>query len=338
MIRVLIADDSPTVRHYLRAILSRDPEIEIVGEAKDGAEEVEYCRALNPDIVITDIGMPRMDGYQAIKKIMSEMPRPILVLTSTASDIELGISYKALQLGALMVTGKPHGLPEENPQADELVSMVKTLAGVKVIRRRFRGEKPPKPRSLPKAEVIAIGASTGGPQALYQILKCLPEGFPLPILVIQHMSSGFTEGFVRWLNESSQLRIKVAEEGEEPKAGFVYLALEDHHMVIGGDGLIHILKSPKVDGHRPSATLLFDSVARHYGKGAVGVLLTGMGSDGARGLKTIRDAGGYTIAQDEKTSVVFGMPREAVKIGAAREVLPLSWIPQRLLELANSSR
>ena len=376
MIRVLIVDDSPTLRQLTRAILESDPHLQVVGEARNGEEAIALCDKLNPDIITMDIRMPKMDGYQAIRRIMTELPRPIVVLTSTMSDLELGITFKAIEAGALMVVGKPHGLPGTDPEADQLIASVKAMAGVKVVRRRpwllketptaRRGEtstetsasgsaeltveasvepgscrRPaepprdkPRPRPVPRPlRLIAIGASTGGPPALQVILGGLPADLSVPVVVVQHISSGFVAGMARWLDETTPLRVKVAENGEPLRPGTVYLALDGKHLQVTENALAWLRDSPPVDGHRPSVTALLESVAQTYGRAAVGVLLTGMGKDGGRGLKALHEAGGHTIAQDEGTCVVFGMPKEAIALGAATEVLPLPQIGTRLAEL-----
>jgi two-component system chemotaxis response regulator CheB len=363
MIRVLIVDDSPTLRLLIRAILESDPELQAVGEARNGEEAVALCHKLQPDIITMDVRMPKMDGFQAIRCIMAESPRPIVVLTSTMSDEELRVSFKALEVGALMVVGKPHGLPGEDPEADRLILQVKAMAGVKVVTRRrwlqketptpLRGEpvlseacpeprrrvegpaEPPRDRLRPRpapgpVRLIAIGASTGGPPALQIILSQLPADLPVPVVVVQHISLGFVEGLARWLNETTPLRVKVADHGEHLRPGTVYLAPDDQHLGVTQNGLVRLSASPPVDRHRPSVTALFESVARNYGAAAVGVLLTGMSDDGAQGLRALHDASSRTIAQDEATCVVFGMPKEAIALGAVEEVLPLEQIGARL--------
>jgi two-component system chemotaxis response regulator CheB len=337
MIRVLVVDDSPTLRQLIRSILESDPELQVVGQACNGEEAIALCHRLEPDIITTDICMPKMDGFEATRHIMAESPRPIVVLTSTKSDIELGISSKALEAGALMVVGKPHGLPGEDPRADQLIAQVKTMARVKVVTRRWRLEKKtPAPRRSEPAlrpppgpvRLIAIGASTGGPPALQAVLGKLPAG--LPVVVVQHISPGFVQGLARWLNETTPLRVKVAESGEALQPGTVYLAPDGRHLLVTAGGHAWLKVSSPVGGHRPSATVLFQSVAQSYGPAAVGVLLTGMGKDGAQGFKALHDAGAHTIAQDEATCVVFGMPKQAIALGAVKEVLPLEQIGARL--------
>jgi two-component system chemotaxis response regulator CheB len=363
MIRVLIVDDSPTLRHLVRAILESDPELHVVGEARNSEEAVDLTRKLQPDIITMDIRMPQADGYQAIRRIMAESPRPILVLASAKSDLEPTSSMKALEAGALMVVGKPHGLPGADPEADQLIAQVKAMAEVKVVRRRWwllgeksaprRGEpaEPPRgepvepgqskpvvttPRPAPgPVHLIAIGASTGGPPALQIIFGQLPipTGLSVPVVVVQHISQGFVDGLARWLDETTPLRIKVAEDGEPLRPGTVYMAPDDQHLLVTQGDRARLKSSPPVDGHRPSVTVLFESVAQNYGSATVGVLLTGMGDDGARGLKALHDAGGRTIAQDKATSVIFGMPQRGIVLGVAHEVLPLEQIAPRLAEL-----
>ena len=343
MIRVLIVDDSTTLRILIRRILESDSEIRVVGEATNGEEAITLCRQINPDIITMDIHMPRMDGYEAIRHIMAEMPRPVVVLTSTESDIRLGITYKAIESGALMVLNKPKGLPGIDPEADKLIPQIKAMADVKVVKRTKwsqseqpnRWEKVARPhgRFLQPVRLIAVGVSTGGPPALQVILSRLPAGFPASILVVQHISRNFISGLVAWLKETTPLQVKVAELGEKLKSGTVYLAPDDQHLTVTADGSIWLKNMPLVDGHRPSATILFESAAEVNGLATVGVILTGMGSDGARGLKTLHDSGGYTIAQDEASCIIFGMSKEAITMGAVNEVLPLEMISERLKEL-----
>jgi two-component system chemotaxis response regulator CheB len=289
-----------------------------------------------------DIRMPDMNGYEAIHRIMSESPRPIVVLTSTTSDLELQISYRALEAGALMVIGKPHGLPDRDPEAAQLIAQVKAMAGVKVVGRRralpAAAQKPPPaqpdPRSVARqVQLIAVGASTGGPPALHAILSHLATVLGASIAIVQHISPGFVGGLARWLDETTPMCVRVANHGDQIRPATAYLAPDDRHLVIRRKGLITLEDSPPVDGHRPSVTALFESVARTYRQAAVGVLLTGMGTDGALGLKAMCEAGAPTIAQDQASCVVFGMPHQAIVLNAAREVLSVDEIGPRLQEL-----
>jgi two-component system chemotaxis response regulator CheB len=343
MVRVLIVDDSPTLRILIRRILESDPEIRVAGEAANGEEAIALCRNLNPDIITMDIHMPKIDGYEAIRHIMAEMPRPIVVLTSTESDIRLGITHKAIESGALMVIGKPKGMPGIDAEADKLIPLIKSMADVKVV-GRGRWSQAGTPNTLKKAamprnsrlqtvRLVTIGVSTGGPPALQVILSRLPIGFSAPILVVQHMSRAFINGLATWLNESTPLKVKVAQSDEKLKPGTVYLAPDDRHMTVTPDECVSLKNMSLVDGHCPSATVLFESAAAGNGRSTAGVILTGMGSDGARGLKALHDAGGYTIAQDEASCIIFGMPTVAIAMGAVDEVLPLKMISERLIEL-----
>lgn len=347
MIRVLIADDSPTLRQLIRIILESDPKLAVVGEATNGEEAVSLCQRLNPDIITMDIHMPKMNGFEAIERIMAEMPRPIVVLTTPDSDKALNITYKGIAAGALAVIGKPRGFPGKDLNADELINHVKTMAEVKVVGRRMplKQKVQIRPVVSPRFEgvagqirLIAIGASTGGPPALQTILKQFPVEFGVPVAVVQHISPEFTAGLARWLNDTILLRVKLAEYGERMQPGIVYLAPGDKHLKVGANNAVLLDASPKVDGHRPSATVLFESAAHAHGAQALGALLTGMGRDGARGLKTMYDKGCRTIAQNENTCVVFGMSAEAIAIGAASEVLPLSDIGRRIIEIVETAQ
>ena len=342
MINVLIVDDSPTLRHLIRAILTTDPELKVVGEAQNGEEAVAMTARLQPDVVTMDIEMPYMDGYEAIRRIMSETPVPIVVLTSTESDIRLGATYKGVESGALMVSRKPRGLRGDDPDADEIINVVKAMADVKVIRRRWNTQKHPEPsvhrnrasRPVQTAyQILAVGTSTGGPPALRTVLGELPATFPVSVLVVQHISKGFAAGLARWLNETISMRVKLADAAEPLLPGTVYIAPDGVHLQVSPQKKVALLEENPLDGHRPSVTALFNSVAKQYGPAAVGVLMTGMGRDGANGLYAMKQAGAYTIAQDEASSIVFGMPKEAIAMGAASEVLALQKIAKRIKEL-----
>lgn len=350
MIRVLVVDDSPTQRLLIHRVLESDPAIAVVGEAKNGVEAIELRDRLHPDIVTMDIQMPKMDGFEAIRRIMSESPCPIIVLTTSDSDTRFNTSFHALKAGALTVLRKPCGPVESDAKARQLIFQVKTMAGVKVVGRRRNVDVPPatepriewKPPPEPPAgvcpDVIAIGASTGGPPALQRILGGLSAEDLPPILVVQHISPGFLEGFAHWLNETITLHVKPAEAGEIVSPGIAYLAPDGCHLQVTSGGRIVLQASPPIDGHIPSVTALFDSVADSYGASAVGILLTGMGRDGAAGLLKIKAMGAYTIVQDEASSVVYGMGREAVALGAASEILPLDRIAARVSTLIRGRR
>ncbi|MCB2227892.1 MAG: chemotaxis-specific protein-glutamate methyltransferase CheB [Desulfarculaceae bacterium] len=343
MIRTLIVDDSATQRQLLRRVLAEDPEFEVVGEAADGLEALQMCLGLEPDLVTMDIQMPRMNGYEAIQRIMSESPRPVVVLTSSMSDRELGISFKALEHGALMVLGKPTSLADPGGELPRLRDQLKAMAEVKVVGRRRDLTKPrpapppPVPRAPAQArspvELICLGASTGGPPALQAILQGLkPEETP-PIAVVQHINPGFVQSLASWLTDTTGFQVKPASAGERLLPGTALLAPENRHMAVTRSGRVNLVAGATVDGHCPSVTALFRSAAAAYGRAALGVLLTGMGRDGAQGLYEMRQAGAKTIAQDQQSSVVWGMPGEAVALGAAIDILPLASMAPRIKAL-----
>ena len=329
-IRVLVVDDSPTSRLLIASILRADDEIEVVGQAADGVEAVDMVKRLAPDIVTMDVQMPRLDGFAATKRIMVEAPTPILITTSV-DPRALSVSLEAVRMGALAVQAKPGDplAPGFDEEARELVRQVKAMSRVKVVRHyeRAPARVPAADTAAPlhdvHADIVAIAASTGGPAALHRILTTLPADFPVPILVVQHMSRGFGPGFVSWLNKASPLRVKLAEEGEALRPGTVYVAVDDHHLGVSPSRKLHLSSAPAVGGFRPSGTVLFESVATAFGSRALAVILTGMGRDGVDGLRAIRKAGGHTIAESEATAVIYGMPKAAAHAGLADFILPL---------------
>ena len=359
MIRVLIVDDMVTIRMALRFILESDPELSVAGAVGSGEEAVAFCRKSRPDIITMDINMPGIGGYEAIRQIMSETPCPIVVITGIESQYLMDVSFKALALGALTVLPKLRGFSPDDPEAKSLIQQIKIMAGVKVVRRSLRAESTP---AMPDkgvaqqavaqravlakdlvsvklqkpAQVVAIGLSTGGPPALQTILSGLPSSFPLPFVIVQHISQGFMFGLASWLSNVTPFRCKVGELGEAIKPGTVYLAPDNSHLTFKGSSNLWYESSEPVDGHRPSATVLFESVAQNFGPKAIGLLLTGMGKDGAQGLKAMYDAGAYTIAQDEASSLIFGMPKAAIDLNAVKEVLGIDQIAPRLKSLTEN--
>ncbi len=342
-IKVIVADDDRFFREFLIRELSKDIEIEVVGYAADGEEVVELTRRLKPDLVLMDIVMPKKDGFQAVQEIMATNPVPIIMITAFSEQHSL---YDALLAGALDMVPKPRNSSELLPFIDAIRRKVKLLSGVKPKQRPKM--EPPKPKPEPPKEktealrrfrccIVAIGASTGGPKALAEILSHLPEDFPTPILIVQHIWPGFENGLATWLNSVSKLKVKVAQNNEPLETGTVYISPTNANMRIKADWSIELTDEKHAEySHYPSVDVLFFSVAKHVGDRAVGVILTGMERDGAKGLLEIKKAGGYTIAQDEKTSVVFGMPKAAIEIGAALEVLPIQEIAPRLVELCSA--
>lgn len=345
-LRVLIVDDSLVAREMLAQILSSDGGIQVVDTARDGAEGVEKCARLRPDLVTMDIHMPRMDGLEATERIMAFTPTPILVVSSSVHGPGIGRAFDALSAGALEVIKKP----EPRDWADlqrigaEVIRKVKILSRVRVI-THIRGRHLESVRSDPAATVqdfppvspgglslVALASSTGGPSALQTVLGGLPEDLPVPLVVAQHIADGFVPGLVAWLGSNCRIRVKAAESGERMAPGIAYFAATGSNMRVEGSTLRFV--EPGADQlYIPSADTLFSSVAASHGERALGVILTGMGADGSVGLKQMLDAGAVTIAQDEETSTVFGMPRAAVEAGAARAVLPLAAIAHEVERL-----
>jgi two-component system chemotaxis response regulator CheB len=343
MIRLLIIDDSATARELLEAIFAADREIRVVGLAKNGKEGVQLAKELKPDVITMDIEMPVMNGFQATKKIMTECPTPTVIVSASTAIHEQETAMKAMQAGALTLLLKPFGpkAPEHPRQARELVATVKAMADVKVVRHyhresipsRIKVSEPPSILRGGSDSVVAIASSTGGPPALVRVLSRLPANFPAPILIVQHIAQGFTEGLVSYLNSVVPLHVKLANACESLKPATIYIAPEDRHLGVAMDGTISISSQLPIDGFRPSATFLFESVASVIGPKAVGVIMTGMGSDGVAGLAKLRAAGGRVIAQDEETCVVFGMPAAAIEAGVVDRVIPLDSIA---LEISSS--
>lgn len=347
-IRVLLVEDSQISLVILKRILSSSPDIAVVGTARTGLEALSLIPQVKPDVICTDLHMPQMDGLEFTSQVMARYPRPILVISISVQKENTQRVFQLLEAGAVDIFPKPHaGLTAEDEQLKQaLIQKIHILSGVKVFTRKQKSLTSPPLKSLkfgqiasavrkhhPNPKIVAIGASTGGPQSLYEIFSNLPSNFPVPIICVQHISFGFLQGFIDWLNKSCQLSIQIAQAGEVPQAGKIYFPPEQQHLQLNSKGQFIYSNAPPVDGHRPSATVMFESVSQIYGKATVGILLTGMGSDGAAGMQTIAQAGGFTIAQDEATSVVFGMPQEAIKLGAVKQILPIQAITPTLLTL-----
>jgi two-component system chemotaxis response regulator CheB len=342
MIRVLVAEDSMTVRELLVHLLEEDPEIQVVGQARNGVEAVEMAIRLRPDLITMDIEMPLLNGFEATKEIMIQHPTPIVIVSSGGAG-QVEQSLNATRAGALTIVPTPNDPQAEDfaAQRDNLLRTVKTMARVKVI-RHWRGGGRPRPARRPAgtaaARVVAIAASTGGPAAVQQILAQLPRTFPLPILLVQHIARGFVQGLSAWLSGNCNLRVKLAEDGEPLLPRTVYLAPDDLHLGVGFGDRVVLSAAEAVGGFRPSADVLFRTAAQVYGAGAVGVILTGMGRDGVEGLRAVHAAGGQVLAQDAASSIVYGMPGEAVRAGVVAAELPLRRIAPRLAELSQGSR
>jgi two-component system chemotaxis response regulator CheB len=341
MIRVLLVDDSPLVLHILQSLLMRSSEIQVVGTACNGREALELIPSLNPDVICTDLHMPVMDGLELTREVMCRYPCPILVVSIS---VEPGSSnvFRLLEAGAVDVYPKPQNIlnGDMDSLAAELIGKIRILAGVRVFRRRHNVHDVPaaKPVVLPRPQLqprmVVIGASTGGPQAFREILAHLPAVFRLPVVCVQHIGSNFLSEMVTWLDEVSPLPLRKAIQGESPQPGRIYFAPEDTHLELDNSGRFTLSTAATFDGHRPSVTVTMRAAARYFGSGTIGVLLSGMGRDGADGMASIAAAGGITIAQDEASSVVYGMNRQAVELGAVQQILPLEQIAPALAVLA----
>lgn len=346
-VRVLIVDDSPTARQMLAGLINSTSDMRVVGEAVDGRQAVDKVQELQPDVILMDLVMPNMDGLESTREIMALAPTPIVVVSASLEQWETDIAFQAISAGALTLRRKPVGPndPDHPKQSAALLSVVRAMADVRVIhhwRRNHRAAPVPAPTDHPLTvtrpaiapEIVAIVSSTGGPAALSQILRELPADFPLPIVVVQHIAPDFVASLADWLNHVTPLPVTIARLNEHPQPGHVYLAPGDVHLRLAHGGRFTLTDQPDSARHIPSGDVLFESVAESYGARAIGLLLTGMGSDGARGLRRLHETNAFTIAQDEATSVVFGMPREAIALGAARRVLPLDDMPHVLMILS----
>ncbi len=333
-IRVLVADDSTTLRTALCELLAEHPRIAIVGQAADGVEAVEKARALRPDVITMDVNMPRLDGLGATAAIMADAPSRVLVISSVRQHRQLELSFKAMEAGALELISKPEGgMDELRRWARGVAESVCLMAEVPVVRRHRPAHHQPLPalRHGSQVDIVAIVASTGGPPALAFVLASLPRDLPVPVLLAQHIASGFTTGLVRWFGSVCSLKVSVATDGGRAQPGHVYLAPDGCDLEMSHDGL---LRTPRSTGlHCPSGNKLLASLARVCGSRTAGFVLTGMGDDGAQGLLELKRAGGATYAQDQQSSVVFGMPQAAHACGAAQALLPLESIAPAILEL-----
>lgn len=328
MIKVLVVEDSPVVQEFLLSILRSDPEIDIVGVAQSGEEALEAVGRIKPDVVTMDIHMPKMNGFEATRKIMETCPTPIVIVSGTTDIHNTAKTFWAMEAGALAVLPRPAGVthPDHRQNADDLVKTVKLMSEVKVVRRWSNSGKPPFVPPLPVktaktveqrcVQVIAIGASTGGPAVLKTILTGLPKTLPVPVLIVQHMAKGFIGSFVEWMSQACEVPVSLAADGMLLVPGHIYMAPDDFHMTVTSRGTIALVHADADAIICPSISHLFRSVAEVYGKNAIGVLLTGMGKDGADALKLMEQSGALTMVQDAKSSVVYGMAREAVRLGA----------------------
>jgi two-component system chemotaxis response regulator CheB len=350
MIKILIVDDSETEIQILKAICAQQKDMEIVGCARNGKEAIAMTTKLKPDLITMDIQMPVLDGIAATQYIMSHQPTPIVVISSKLSNKILNMSFRALEAGALTVLDKPHNITSEKFEHERLyiVDTLRSMAEIKVIKKRFHFKKSAKetqvvtPSELKnrRYEVVVIGASVGGPQALKKIFSSLTVDFPLPIVVVQHIAPDFIGGFTCWLNNNTLLGVKEAEDFEPLHAGTIYFAPDNYHLEINRNAdqlMTRLVAGAPVSGFCPSITTLFHSTAKTCGKNAIGLLLTGMGEDGAAGLLALKLASAHTIIQDQESAVVFGMAGVAQSLGAVDKVVELDKIAEYLLQLNQNS-
>jgi two-component system, chemotaxis family, protein-glutamate methylesterase/glutaminase len=349
MIRVLVAEDSPAAKALLVHVLESEADISVIATAADGREAVALVQSTRPDVVTMDIHMPRMGGLEATRTIISRTPVPIVIISASMDPSQVEDAFVALGCGALSLCEKPKGMdhPDFSKLAKRIVQSVRLAAGITV--RPRAGLRPavetgtapaladaPDPTVPPR--LVVIGASTGGPPVLRTILSELGGGFPVPVLIVQHIAAGFEGGLVAWLANTCRLDVVLAADGVRALPGCAYVACEGRHMEVERTGTIRLRQGESVNGVCPSVSVLFRSAADSFGSSTVGILLTGMGCDGARELKVLKDAGALTIAQDRGSSVTYGMPGEAIRLGAARQVLRPEEIARFLGRLGEKNR
>lgn len=343
IIRVLIVDDSRTAYQLLSHIIESDPQLQVVGYAENGERALKWLANNSCDVITMDIHMPDLNGFEVTKKIMTSKPIPTIIISSGYTPTDISLAFEAVDAGALAILEKPVGIDDvEYTHKRELINnTIKTVADIKLVTHRATLSSahikplPSKIDSKIEIKAIGIGASLGGPLAIAKILNDLPADFPVPIFIVQHIAAGFVSEFIRWLQRQSKLQIHPAKHGEKARPGHVYIAADACQMEIKYGDLISLdyTTTPHI---QPSVDHLFRSLAHTYGPHCVGVLLTGMGRDGAAEMLTMKKKGAYTIAQDEASCLMFGMPKEAIALGAAQQILPLNMISAMLITLANA--
>jgi len=347
IIKVLLVDDSITALEYLTYIINTDGKLKVVAKARDGEEAIKLVQETDPDVVVMDIQMPKMDGYAATRKIMETHPVPIVIVSGSLRTKDVTNSFRAMEAGAVAALKKPEGPdhPDFERITAKFVQTVKLMSEVRVVRRIAKFQKSKAPDGLPSKvengglaaliEIVAIGVSTGGPPVIRTLLSNLTNDFRVPILIVQHIAPGFLQGMAEWLDHETPLSVQISKNGDRVRRGGVYFAPESYHMGITGEREIFFSSAAPENGVKPSVSYLFRSVTKAFGQRAVGVLLTGMGKDGVLELKEMKDKGAITIAQDKESSVVHGMPGEAIKIGAANHVLSPEEIAAFLSSMLN---
>lgn len=337
-IKVLIVDDSSFMRKLLRDILEAHPEIKIVGMAKNGEEAMEMNELLDPDVITMDVEMPVMNGIKAVQKIMSSKPKPIIMLSAHTRE-NARITIEALEKGAFDFVPKPGGEVSANliNISEEIAGKVKAAyyANLPALKKTVHSSKIEKPKLTTSLKTVVIASSTGGPKALSYIIPQIPKDFTAPIIVVQHMPEGFTSAFAERLKSISKLNVKEAEDGEKISLGNVYIAPAGFHTIINEEEKILLTRDKPIHGVRPAADKTMVSAANVFLNNTIGIVLTGMGKDGAVGVKRIKAVGGKNISQDENTSIIYGMPKAAYETGCVDEVLPLEKIPEGLIRMVS---
>lgn len=342
-VRVMIVEDSQVIRELLTHIIAGDSRLELVGAVESGEDALPMVDATSPDVISIDIRLPGMNGFELTRQIMRNRPTPIVVVSASVESEDLQITMNALSAGALTVLEKPTGVTARDYEtlAQRLCTQLVVMSQVKVVRRhaaRAAFPREPQTRRIPADfRMLGIVSSTGGPNALVQLLNGLGASFPLPVLLVQHITSSFLEGFTGWLQTVTPFQIQIVKERVLAVPGKIYVAAPEHHLQLEKE-YVRTRAGDPVRAQRPSGTVLFESMANVLGTRGLGVLLTGMGDDGAHGLLRLRQCGGHTIAEDESTAVVYGMPAEAVRLGAVAESLPLTAIAPRILQLTGPRR
>jgi two-component system, chemotaxis family, protein-glutamate methylesterase/glutaminase len=350
MIRVLVVDDSPSFVSFIQEVLNNEEDIQVVGVAKHGMQAVSLAKKLNPDVITMDILMPQLDGVEAIRHIMAKHPTRIIVLSALVDEKRAGKVFTALANGALEALDKnfaEDGIVVQE-KVDALVECVRTCAKIRVIRhslmnventlskikKRRTGKLPSseKDRGYYSNRVIGIVSSTGGPEALIKIVSKFPSSFPVPILLVQHIASGFSAGFVKWLGNYTDLTVKIAEHGEDVVPRTIYVGEAGRHLEVGLNRQLSVVEADAKDLYKPSGDRLLSSIAATYGRRALGVILTGMGKDGSKGLNDIYQRGGHAIAQNEASSLVYGMPKAAIDLECVHDVVDLDEITSYILK------
>lgn len=351
IIRVVVVDDSPTERLLINSLFTGLEGMAVVGTGSNGLDAINLSEKLRPDIILMDVIMPKVSGLEATGHIMHEHPTPIILMSSNPNSLEMNLMFEAERAGALTALIKPS--LNDSEACENFLRTVRAMARVPLVRRWNEPKKriPAHTGTLPalitgrerkafteeqlrSVRMVGIAASTGGPSTLITVLQSLRPDFPLPLLIVQHISKGFGSGLADWLDDELEIAVRIGQEGETPRPGTAYLAPDDFHIELASNGTIHLHQQAPFRGLRPSANYLFQSMTRVCGKQALGIILTGMGDDGAEGMLQLYKAGALTAAQDRQSCVVYGMPKEAIELGAIEAVLSPEQINFTLQQLA----